>query len=119
MSETNSRGRDRVPAAFSGMAELVESGQKFSFKTVDFSVMGLLFKADGAAPEVGEKVRLNFILPGEDNQVTSIMLSAEVVRVIKKDEGPMYGVQWLEQENAQNIETLETYYTELFFDMID
>ena len=42
-----------------------------------------------------------------------------MVRVIEKDEGPMYGVQWLEQENAQNIETLETYYTELFFDMID
>jgi hypothetical protein len=31
----------------------------------------------------------------------------------------MCGVKWLEGQDAKNIETLEAYYMECFFDMID
>lgn len=116
--DANTRSRDRVPVEIGGIGEVVGASRSFEFTAVDFSVQGLLLRTGSGAPEMGDKVRLNLELSGDAEEFKSIVLVGEVVRCTKDDEDTICGVNWLENENAHNLEELEALYMERFFDMI-
>ena len=118
MSEGESRGRERVPVEIGGAGEVKETGAGFDFSALDLSVMGMLVKTGDSTPKVGQTLRLTFELPGEDGQVTPVLVEAEVMRVGHESGGTVCGVRWLEQKSA-NLEELEAFYTARFFDMMD
>ncbi len=118
MSEGEGRSRERVPVKIGGAGEVRETGAIFDFSALDLSVMGMLVKTGGLTPEVGQTLRLTFELPGKDGQVMPVLLEAEVMRVGQESGENVCGVRWLEQ-NSPNLEELEAFYTERFFDMMD
>ena len=116
--ESNSRGRDRVPVEITGVGELVDEGGSFDFTAVDFSVQGLMLKTASAIPRMGDKVRLNLELSNDVEEFKAVVLLGEVVRYSRQGDESLCGVNWLENENAHNLEALESFYMERFFDMI-
>ena len=118
MTETRSRGRDRVPVEITGIGEVIGEGRSFDFSAVDFSVQGLLLRTSKGALQMGDKVRLNMELSDREEEFKSVALVGEVVRFTQEGSEIVCGVTWLEQENAHNLEELEAFYMERFFDMI-
>ncbi len=116
--ESNNRSRERVPVEISGIGEVVDAGRSFAFVAVDFSVEGLLLRTNDVAPEMGEKVRLNLELSDDVEEFKSVVLLGEVVRRSHDGGESVCGVKWLESENAHNLDDLEAFYMERFFDMI-
>ena len=116
--ESNTRGRDRVPVEIAGIGEVIGGAHSFEFIAVDFSVQGLLLKTSKGSPELGDKVRLNLELSDDVEEFKSVVLVGEVVRCVKDGDETVCGVNWLEHENTHNLEGLEAFYMERFFDMI-
>lgn len=118
MAESNARGRDRVPVEIVGIGEVIDQGRSFNFTAVDFSVQGLLLRTHTGAPQMGDKVRLNLDLSSGGEEFKSVALVGEVVRYAQDEADTVCGVNWLENENSHNLEELESFYMERFFDMI-
>ena len=118
VAESNTRGRDRVPVEIAGIGEVIDQGRSFAFTAVDFSVQGLSLRTREGAPQMGDRVRLSMELSGGGEEFKSVALVGEVVRCVQDDGDTVCGVNWLENENSQNLEELESFYMERFFDMI-
>jgi hypothetical protein len=115
----NYRRRERVPTQIVGNGSLLDSGQEFTFTGVDFTVMGMQLQMDGVTPVLGQQVALEFEVTDMGEGEATVAVQAEIMRVDAAEDGAMCGVKWTEGQDAKNIEALETYYMECFFDMID
>ncbi len=118
----NSRGRERVQVEIAGTGRLMRTGVEFSFVGLDFTVEGMQLQMEGISPTVGLKVVLEFDLGegggnGEGGKTFSI--GGEVMRIVEQDGETTCGLRWLGGGDTENIEALEAYYTELFFNMIE
>ncbi len=118
----NNRGRERVQTEITGTGKLMKTGVEFSFVGLDFTVEGMQLQMEGISPAVGLKVLLEFDAGerganGEEGKTLSI--AGEVMRIVEQDGETVCGLRWLGGGDTKNIEGLEAYYTELFFNMIE
>lgn len=115
----NHRNRERVPTHIFGNGRVVDSGEAFTFTGLDFTVQGMQVQMDGITPAQGMRVELEFDVTNMADAANMLSLSGEIMRVIPGEDGPTCGVKWKEGQDPKNIEALETYYMECFFNMID
>ena len=116
----NTRQRERIEVELNGSGVLLDTGEVFSFQAMDFTMMGMQMKVAGLRPLKGQKIALDFEVMDLSEEKSTINLSGKIVRLIKETGNEtVCGVRWEEDEGAQNIEALENYYLEQYFDQMD
>ena len=110
----NHRSRDRVNAPIQGSGLDQSTGEPFSFSAKDFSVMGMLIRIEGLAPQVGSRLHLDFHVEDPQSGDSTISMEAEVMR-ITNDDGVGYGIRWLAEKGSRELDVLENFYMEKFF----